>query len=224
MDPFVQKINTGVMSSTLDPPNEEGDGEVDEVEFVAMDTSAAATTTTPTAEATSIWDLARQNSSKMVLQSVMDDMEHRAAKQKEELQQFRRRAEDAEACLLSSRQTIERLEASLLDHGETTKGLEKNVREASVETEVLKESIENEKERADRSGAESDRLREEIRYVLGFGSFCFGAATDAVVEKPMLSFCCLLSFNFSINLISLLAVLSPWLDTVLSNGKSVFNR
>ena len=170
MDPFIQKINTGVMSSSRDSPNDEGDGEVEEVEVVAMDTAAAAgaATTTPTTEATSIWDLARQNSSKMVLQSVMDDMEHRAAKQKEELQQFRRRAEDAEASVLSSRQTIERLEASLLEHGETTKGLEKNVREASGETEVLKESIENEKERADRSGAESDRLREEIRYVLGF--------------------------------------------------------
>jgi hypothetical protein len=166
LDPFIQKIYTDVMSSSRDPQNDEGDGEVEEEKVVAMDTAAVAATTTT--EATSIWDLARQNSSKMVLQSVMDDMEHRAAKQKEELQQFRRRAEDAEASLLSSRQTIEQLEASLLQHGETTKGLEKNVREASGETEVLKESIENEKERADRSGAESDRLREEIRYVLCF--------------------------------------------------------
>ena len=40
---------------------------------------------------------------------------------------------------------------------------EKQAREASRATDVLKESIQAEKERADRSGAESDRLREEIR-------------------------------------------------------------
>lgn len=149
------------MSSLRDSQNGEGEaGDNDDV--VAMDT----TPTTPTAtDATSIWDVARQNSSKMVLQSVMDDMEHRAAKQKEELQQLRRRAEDAESGLMASRQTIEGLEANLLQQGETTRGLEKKVRDASAETEVLRESIQAERERADRSGAESDRLREEIRYV-----------------------------------------------------------
>ena len=116
-----------------------------------------------TEDATSVWDLARQNSSKMVLGSVMDDMEQRAAKQKEELQLFRRRAEGAESSLLSSRETIERLEASHLQHEETVKGLENKIREASNETLVLRESIDTQTERVDRSGAESDRLREEIR-------------------------------------------------------------
>ena len=71
------------MSSSGDP---QASGEAEEV--VAMDTGE--TEPAVEAEATSIWDVARQNSSKMVLQSVMDDMEDRAAKQKEELQQFRR--------------------------------------------------------------------------------------------------------------------------------------
>ncbi len=126
-----------------------------------MDTGE--TEATVEAEATSIWDVARQNSSKMVLQSVMDDMEDRAAKQKEELQQFRRRAEEGESSLAEARQTIEKLQASLLQEGESKKELEKQVRESSQASEVLKESIQAEKERADRSGAESDRLREEIR-------------------------------------------------------------
>ena len=144
------------MSSSGDP---QASGEAEEV--VAMDTGE--TEPAVEAEATSIWDVARQNSSKMVLQSVMDDMEDRAAKQKEELQQFRRRAEEGESSLAEARQTIETLQASLLQEGESKKELEKQVREASRASEALKESIQAEKERADRSGAESDRLREEIR-------------------------------------------------------------
>ena len=144
------------MSSSGDP---QASGESEEV--VAMDTGE--TEPAVEAEATSIWDVARQNSSKMVLQSVMDDMEDRAAKQKEELQQFRRRAEEGESSLAEARQTIETLQASLLQEGESKKELEKQVREASRASEALKESIQAEKERADRSGAESDRLREEIR-------------------------------------------------------------
>ena len=144
------------MSSSGDP---QASGEAEEV--VAMDTGE--TEPAVEAEATSIWDVARQNSSKMVLQSVMDDMEDRAAKQKEELQQFRRRAEEGESSLAEARQSIETLQASLLQEGESKKELEKQVREASRASEALKESIQAEKERADRSGAESDRLREEIR-------------------------------------------------------------
>ena len=123
---------------------------------VAADTTAA----------TSIWDIARQNSSKMVLQSVLDDMEDGAAKQKNELQQLRRRAEDAEASLAASREAVEKYEASLLLEKETKKELEKTIRVTSLEKDILKELSETEKERADRSGSESDRLREEIRYVL----------------------------------------------------------
>ncbi len=120
-------------------------------------------------EATSIWEVARQNSSKMVLASVMDDMEDRAAKQKDELIQLRRRAEDAEANLVASKQTVEQLEANLLQESKSKKELESKLREADQQTSILKESIGNEKERADRSGAESDRLREEIRYVWDVG-------------------------------------------------------
>ena len=144
------------MSSSED---QQASGEAEEV--VAMDTGE--TEAPAESEATSVWDVARQNSSKMVLQSVMDDMEDRAAKQKEELQQFRRRAEEGETSLLEANQTIDKLQASLLQEGESKKELEKQAREASRATDVLKESIQAEKERADRSGAESDRLREEIR-------------------------------------------------------------
>ncbi len=142
-----------------DPQEEDVTGGEQE-EVIAMEEDSPELET----EATSIWDVARQNSSKMVLASVVDDMEDRAAKQKDELLQLRRRAEDAEAALSSTRQTVETLEASALQDAETKKELEKKFREASQETQVLKESISNEKERADRVGVESDRLREEIRY------------------------------------------------------------
>ena len=151
------------MSSSQDLQNNDIGGEAEDNDVVAMDTTDTVMATS--SETTSVWDVARENSSKMVLQSVMDEMENRAAKQKEELQQLRRRAEDAESCLLESRQTNDELEKKLLQNGETTKGLEKRVRETSTEKEVLRESIQAEKERADRAGAESDRLREEIRYV-----------------------------------------------------------
>ena len=151
------------MASSQDMQNSDGGGEAGDDEIVAMETTDEVMTTN--SEATSIWDQARENSSKMVLQSVMNDMENRAAKQKEELQNLRRRAEDAESGLLESRQTIDQLEKTLLQNGETTKGLEKKVRETLAETEVLRESAQAEKERADRAGVESDRLREEIRYV-----------------------------------------------------------
>lgn len=142
-----------------DPQEEDVTGGEQE-EVIAMEEDSPELET----EATSIWDVARQNSSKMVLASVVDDMEDRAAKQKDELLQLRRRAEDAEAALSSTRQTAKTLEASALQDAETKKELEKKFREASQETQVLKESISNEKERADRVGVESDRLREEIRY------------------------------------------------------------
>jgi len=148
------------MSSSQNPQNNDEGGETGNDEVVTMDTTDAVMAAN--SEATSIWDQARENSSKMVLQSVMNDMENRAAKQKEELQQLRRRAEDAESGLSKSRKTIEQLEKTLLQHGETTKGLEKKVRETSTETEVLRVSSQTEQERADRAGAESDRLREEI--------------------------------------------------------------
>ena len=116
-------------------------------------------------EETTIWDQARANSSKMIAASVMDDMENLAAKQKEELQQLRKRAEEAEESLVASRQANAKLEASLLEEAEMKKQLQAQVRGQANETQVLKESVSNEKERADRAGAESDRLREEIRYV-----------------------------------------------------------
>lgn len=150
------------MSSSQDPQ----ETEVEEAEeVVAMDTAETPVAADTTA-ATSIWDIARQNSSKMVLQSVLDDMEDGAAKQKNELQQLRRRAEDAEASLAASREAVEKYEASLLLEKETKKELEKTIRVTSLEKDILKELSETEKERADRSGSESDRLREEIRYVL----------------------------------------------------------
>ena len=142
-----------------DPQEEDATGG-DQEEVIAMEEDSLELET----EATSIWDVARQNSSKMVLASVMDDMEDRAAKQKDELLQLRRRAEDAETALSTTRQTAEQLEASALQDVETKKELEKKFREASQQTAVLKESISNEKERADRAGVESDQLREEIRY------------------------------------------------------------
>jgi len=127
---------------------------------VAMDTATAATTTT-----TTTWDLAREASSKMVLQSVLDDMETRAAKQKEELQQLRRRADDAESSLSASKNKIETLEAALEHNGVSSQLLEKQVQQTSKETAILRETTDTERERADRSQVESDRLREEIRYV-----------------------------------------------------------
>eukprot|EP00531_Pseudo-nitzschia_arenysensis_P008972 CAMPEP_0116139686 /NCGR_PEP_ID=MMETSP0329-20121206/13444_1 /TAXON_ID=697910 /ORGANISM="Pseudo-nitzschia arenysensis, Strain B593" /LENGTH=1924 /DNA_ID=CAMNT_0003634745 /DNA_START=165 /DNA_END=5939 /DNA_ORIENTATION=+ len=144
------------MSSPSRDPEDAATGEEAE-EVIVMDTTDAEDT-----EEMSIWEVARQNSSKMVLASVMDDMEDRAAKQKDELIQLRRRAEDAEASLAASKQSTEQLEANLLQESNSKKELESKLREADQQTSVLKESIGNEKERADRSGAESDRLREEI--------------------------------------------------------------
>ena len=56
-----------------------------------------ATAMDTTATATSTWDLAREASSKMVLQSVLEDMEPHDTKQEEEFQQLRRRADDADS-------------------------------------------------------------------------------------------------------------------------------
>ena len=79
------------MSSSEDLQNNDVSDEAGDNEVVAMDTTDTVMTTN--SETTSVWDVARENSSKMVLQSVLDDMENKAAKQKEEVQQYRRRAE-----------------------------------------------------------------------------------------------------------------------------------
>ena len=147
------------MSSSQDPSNNAGEVQAGEDEVVAMDT------TTEVADATSVWEVARENSSKMILESTLEEVEIQAATQKAELLQIRQRAEDAESNLSSSRQTIGKLEATILQQRELVKGLEKKDREAIEQTKILRESAEAEKERADRSAAESDRLREEIRYV-----------------------------------------------------------
>jgi len=147
------------MSSSQDPSNNAGKVQAGEDEVVAMDT------TTEVADATSVWEVARENSSKMILESTLEEVEIQAATQKAELLQIRQRAEDAESNLSSSRQTIGKLEANLLQQQELVKGLENKDREAIEQTKILRESAEAEKERADRSAAESDRLREEIRYV-----------------------------------------------------------
>jgi chromosome segregation ATPase len=139
------------------PNNVDGEGGGGEGEgTTAMDTTATATST---------WDLAREASSKMVIQSVLEDMETRATKQKEELQQLRRRADDAETSLAGSRMKIETLESTVQDKTDIAERLEKELRGGEKENGILKESTESERERADRSQVESDRLREEIRYV-----------------------------------------------------------
>jgi hypothetical protein len=132
------------------------DGEGGEEGVTAMDTTAAT--------ATSTWDLAREASSKMVIQSVLEDMETRATKQKEELQQLRRRADDAETSLAGSRMKIETLESTVQEKTEIAERLENELRGGEKENGILKESTQSERERADRSQVESDRLREEIMY------------------------------------------------------------
>ena len=126
---------------------------------------ATAMDTTATATSTSTWDLAREASSKLVLQSHLEDMETRATKQKEELQQLRRRTDDAETSLAGSRRKIETLESTVQEKTDIAERLEKELRGGEKENGILKESTESERERADRSQVESDRLREEIRYV-----------------------------------------------------------
>jgi len=111
---------------------------------------------------TTTWDLAREASSKMVLQSVLEDMETRATKQKEELQQLRRRADDAETSLAGSRTKNETLEATFRGKTDTAERLKQELRGREKEIKILRESAETESERADRSQVESDRLREEI--------------------------------------------------------------
>lgn len=138
------------MSSQEEQKNETGDDEQNNVEM----------------ETTTTWDLAREASGKMVLQSVLDDMEHRAAKQKEELQQLRRRAEEAEFNFAEAKENVRSLEAKLVQEEETKDDLSKKVREISRDVLVAKESATSEKERADRVETESDRLREEIRCVV----------------------------------------------------------
>jgi predicted RNase H-like nuclease (RuvC/YqgF family) len=135
------------------PDNVDGEGGEG---ATAMDTTATATST---------WDLAREASSKLVLQSHLEDMETRATKQKEELQQLRRRTEDAETSLAGSRMKIETLESTVQEKNDIAERFEKELRGGEKENEILKESTESERERADRSQVESDRLREEIRYV-----------------------------------------------------------
>ena len=162
-------------SPSQEQQNEDGSGaavasgEGGEEVAVAMDTTTA-TTPTPTIEEDedtepTTWDLAREASKTMVVHSVLDDMENRAAKQKEELQQVRRRAEDAESSLRASWETIAGLEANVRSETERKDGFSKTIRETSRELAIAKESADTEKERADRSQAESDRLREEIRCV-----------------------------------------------------------
>ena len=137
------------------PDNVDGEGGGGEG-ATAMDTTATATST---------WDLAREASSKMVLQSHFEDMETRATKQKEELQQLRRRTDDAETSLAGSRRKIETLESTVQEKTDIAERFEKELRGGEKENGILKESTESERERADRSQVESDRLREEIRYV-----------------------------------------------------------
>ena len=137
------------------PDNVDGEGGGGEG-ATAMDTTATATST---------WDLAREASSKLVLQSHLEDMETRATKQKEELQQLRRRTDDAETSLAGSRRKIETLESTVQEKTDIAERLEKELRGGEKENGILKESTESERERADRSQVESDRLREEIRYV-----------------------------------------------------------
>jgi len=136
-----------------DVPNNIDGGEEDGV--TAMDTTTTTTMTTT-------WDLAREASSKMVLQSVLEDMETRATKQKEELQQLRRRADEAETSLAGTRTKNETLEATFQGKTDTTERLEQELRGREKEIKILRESAETESERADRSQVESDRLREEI--------------------------------------------------------------
>ena len=136
------------------PDNVDGEGGGEGA--TAMDTTATATST---------WDLAREASSKLVLQSHLEDMETRATKQKEELQQLRRRTDDAETSLAGSRRKIETLESTVQEKTDIAERFEKELRGGEKENGILKESTESERERADRSQVESDRLREEIRYV-----------------------------------------------------------
>jgi chromosome segregation ATPase len=109
------------------------------------------------------WESARDASSQMILQSALEDIENRAAKQQEELIHARQKAAELDAAWKSSLARAEELQGALQSKTEAYDKLQLEYQGASTKSMSLEERSKMDQERMDRLQVESDKLREEIR-------------------------------------------------------------
>lgn len=118
----------------------------------------------------STWAKAREASHQMIIQAALEDLESKAAQWNEELLTAKATVEAQKskiAALEGDKSTLQTtLEAQTTEIGKLKGSLQKE----SAKVESLEESQTQTTERMDRLQAESDTLRDEIRYVSSFGS------------------------------------------------------
>lgn len=110
------------------------------------------------------WEQARDESSQLILQSALQELETRAAKQQEDFMQTRQKATELEATLQVSQSKIDDLQKQLQSKTEAYDALKLELQTTTSKSKSMQESTKTTQERMDRLEEEADKLRGEIRY------------------------------------------------------------
>ena len=122
------------------------------------------TTTTP--GGTSTWAKARNTSDNMIKQSAIEDVESRVVKLLKENHEFKTKLSEKDEKLSEKTARVEKLLADLEAANSNLATTRSDLTSKTVECKTLEESSKSTGERVDRQAAETDSLREEIRYVV----------------------------------------------------------
>jgi len=125
----------------------------------------------------STWAQARESSHQMILQAALEDLESKAAQWEQELVNAKAAVEEQKAKIASLEGVKNTLQSSLEDKTTELNRAKGSLQKESSKVQSLEESQTQTTERLDRVQAESDSLREEIRYVGSKRHWTFSVAS-----------------------------------------------